>query len=1087
LESRLTPTNQLLPDLVVQSSFLNGWYINSLAGGHQEIRFATAVENIGAGAFELDGTPNYIVNSSGERLQVVDQKIYQDDGTYTVRQAGTFSYDEDCGDMHFDDMASAALLLRPNGTVVGGEVAQGEKNGFCLIDSAQTDPQLAGSPNVAMYKMCGAQVQGISVGWTDIYSSVLDGQSIDITGIPNGDYWLQVTVDPKNHIQEANESDNMTRIPITITSQPSYGFRVLAATPLDAIDGPVSSATLTFNQAVNAATLSASNFSLYGPTGNIPITSATLIDQSNVQVNFATQTRVGTYSLTALPTLTNAANQELDQNNNGVGGELTDSFSCVFTIAAPKILATTPNAGVTGPLNAVRIEFNKPIVSSTFTVADILGFTGPGGINLLNSISAVTPVATTGTSTLFDVAFAAVNTPGLYHLTVGPNVTDALGHTVDQNLDGQTDASDNYTASFAISAPATFGPDLFGYTAHAIAAPTGSIVNRPGVFTIVTNADDLAAQVNLGANTINYYGTTYTGNGMVWVSTNGLITFGTSGNNAFVNDDLTMATTPSLAVLWDDWTAGSGNPEVLGLFDDTNGDGVPDRLIIEWNQVKHNMPGPSDTPISFQAVLELNSGNRPGNIICNYLDLNANNSVYSNGASATVGMTPAATDVAPLRVSFNSPNNLLIGTGKAIEFDVPRVQSVIRLDPSPNATGAARYQVSFSVGVTGVDPSDFSLTTGGSVSGTWISAVTATNDPSVWYVTFQWFHGAGSINLNVLDDDTILSLFGARLGGLGLGNGQFSNSPSYSVTEPAQERIVVGADAGGGPHVRVIRASDQKEVFSFFAFDASFRGGVRVAQGDVNGDGVPDIIVAAGPGGGPHVKVFDGRNLQLITEFFAYAASFHGGVWVASADVNHDGKADIITGADAGGGPHVRVFSGANGAVLTEFFAYAATFTGGVRVAAADVDGDGFADIITGAGPGGGPHVKVSSGADGSTLQSYFAFDASYHGGVYVAAGDYEGNGKADVIVGAGNGFQTKVFGSNGNPLVTLTAPFNGNTAGGVRIGCTDLNGDGKADLILSTGPGNPPNVLVRDTASGQYTLSLAAFDPSFLGGVYVA
>ena len=89
--------------------------------------------------------------------------------------------------------------------------------------------------------------------------------------------------------------------------------------------------------------------------------------------------------------------------------------------------------------------------------------------------------------------------------------------------------------------------------------------------------------------------------------------------------------------------------------------------------------------------------------------------------------------------------------------------------------------------------------------------------------------------------------------------------------------------------------------------------------------------------------------------------AFTGGVFVAAGDVNGDGCADIVTGAGAGGGPHVRVFDGRTGTETHGFFAFAPAFTGGVRVAAGDVNGDGHAEIIIGAGPGGaarGPRVR---------------------------------------------------------------------------------------------------------------------------------
>ena len=116
-----------------------------------------------------------------------------------------------------------------------------------------------------------------------------------------------------------------------------------------------------------------------------------------------------------------------------------------------------------------------------------------------------------------------------------------------------------------------------------------------------------------------------------------------------------------------------------------------------------------------------------------------------------------------------------------------------------------------------------------------------------------------------------------------------------------------------------------------------------------------------------------------------------GGVFVASGDVDGDGQADIVTGVGSGGGPHVKVFDGASGSTLRSFLGYAPSFTGGVRVAAGDVNHDGFADLVTGAGPGAPPHVKAFSGATGAQLRSFLAFDASFTSGVFPAAATFTG------------------------------------------------------------------------------------------------
>src|SRR5207249_803341 len=122
--------------------------------------------------------------------------------------------------------------------------------------------------------------------------------------------------------------------------------------------------------------------------------------------------------------------------------------------------------------------------------------------------------------------------------------------------------------------------------------------------------------------------------------------------------------------------------------------------------------------------------------------------------------------------------------------------------------------------------------------------------------------------------------------------------------------------------------------------------------------------VAPAGGGAPVINLLDAATSAVLLELHPFSADFRGEARVAVGDVNGDGRADVVTGAGAGGGPHVRAFSGASGAQLASFYAYAPAFTGGVSVATGDVDRDGLAELFTGAGPGGGPHVKIF-GANG--------------------------------------------------------------------------------------------------------------------------
>jgi hypothetical protein len=193
--------------------------------------------------------------------------------------------------------------------------------------------------------------------------------------------------------------------------------------------------------------------------------------------------------------------------------------------------------------------------------------------------------------------------------------------------------------------------------------------------------------------------------------------------------------------------------------------------------------------------------------------------------------------------------------------------------------------------------------------------------------------------------------------------------------------LMTGADAGGGPHVRLLKLQAGAPgggvpFLDFFAYAPAFAGGVRVAAGNVDGTDRAALILAPGPGGGPHVRVlkWTGSALTDLANFFAYSPAFAGGVFVAAGDLTGDGRAEIVTGADAGGGPHVRAFTGTGADTGLSFFAYPAGFLGGVRVAVGQLDGAGPAEIVTAAGPSGGPHIRSFTGAGTPAAASFLAY-----------------------------------------------------------------------------------------------------------------
>jgi 6-phosphogluconolactonase (cycloisomerase 2 family) len=207
-----------------------------------------------------------------------------------------------------------------------------------------------------------------------------------------------------------------------------------------------------------------------------------------------------------------------------------------------------------------------------------------------------------------------------------------------------------------------------------------------GVMTILDETDTETATILLDSDFFRFNDVSYAGD-VLFVAPSGAVSF---GGPIFPQDnfDLNKAPNPSigiLAPLFDDWVTGITSPpgltlpdaKVLYKFEDTNADFINDRLIIEWNDVFHRdqidtlstpMLKAGASPVTFQLILELNTFDRDGDIIFNYVDLDtgAPFSAIANGASATVGGKDAGENPSGVeQVSFNSLNSL-IGSGQAI-------------------------------------------------------------------------------------------------------------------------------------------------------------------------------------------------------------------------------------------------------------------------------------------------------------------------------------------------------------------------------------------------------------------------------------
>jgi len=285
------------------------------------------------------------------------------------------------------------------------------------------------------------------------------------------------------------------------------------------------------------------------------------------------------------------------------------------------------------------------------------------------------------------------------------------------------------------------------------------------------------------------------------------------------------------------------------------------------------------------------------------------------------------------------------------------------------------------------------------------------------------------------------------------------NLASGDLNGDGLAEVITGAGAGAGPQVRIFN-SEGTVISQFMAYASSFRGGVKVASADVDGDGLDEIVTAPGPGGGPHIRVFNMQG-QLESQFFAYATSFRRGVNVAVGDLDGDGIAEIVTGTGPLSAPHVRVFDG-QGHLKKQFFAYPSSFRIGINVAVGDVNNDGFGEIITAPVNNGGPHIRVFN-KDLKLISQFFAYGTTYRGGVNLAIGDVEADGTKEIITGTSEGKapHLRVFNYLGQVKHQFYA-FTSNTRPGVNVASQDVNGDGVDEIIVARVKGIP-EVIIYD------------------------
>jgi len=304
--------------------------------------------------------------------------------------------------------------------------------------------------------------------------------------------------------------------------------------------------------------------------------------------------------------------------------------------------------------------------------------------------------------------------------------------------------------------------------------------------------------------------------------------------------------------------------------------------------------------------------------------------------------------------------------------------------------------------------------------------------------------------------------------------------PTWQAMADTRSLYAVSRGAGFSPTVAIYDADTGQLVNRFLAFGASYGSGVRVATGDVNGDGFTDVVCATGGGTAGTVKVFSGKDGSVLDRTYPFYW-YSGALSVAVGDANGDSVPDVVVGT-ASTGSGVRVYAGGSFTPLSAFSAFPKFDAGGVSVAVADVKGVG--PVVAVGANGVAPVVRLFS-AGGSQLSSFRVF-AGAGFGVTIAAADLDGDGFDELAVaravGAG---PVRVFDPVTHArLALLAAGVVTDASWGLRLGTLRSPGGDDA-LLVGNSPGSRLAVRAFDDLTGTAT-QLPPDPPDRAYGIFV-
>lgn len=311
--------------------------------------------------------------------------------------------------------------------------------------------------------------------------------------------------------------------------------------------------------------------------------------------------------------------------------------------------------------------------------------------------------------------------------------------------------------------------------------------------------------------------------------------------------------------------------------------------------------------------------------------------------------------------------------------------------------------------------------------------------------------------------------------------GNISNSQKKTKRFYGIEDIVAGAGAGHAPQVVVYDANTDETLEKFSAYASSMTQGVEVAVGDVDGDGVDEIVTGTGPGAAPQVRVFevDGTAIGI---FYAYDSGRKTGVRVGTADTNNDGVDEIVTVPGPGAPPLIRRFTATGQNLGKDFYALNGTFTGGAFLTGVDFDGDHQDEIAVAAGPGGGAQVTVNNPTTGAVTANFFAYDKNtFKGGIRIARADTDASGGEELVtVPAVGTAHVQLFTRKPGEVKQLNPgffAFDSSANQGFSVAGVDVDQNGHDELVIGTAPDLYSEVVVYNTTGTNWSDLFYPFD----------